>query len=169
MKYLKLSILSCVLLLGCNPQEAVQKENVAIIESYIQAVENNDYEIMESLLADEYVGVGPSVSDTTNREMALATWRKNSDELYESINYTKSRTFPISVSGGDYPGEWVTNFAFLTIKYKNGDQVQLLANTSYKIENSKIINSFTFYNEADAFDQLGYVFIDLDELYDFNN
>ena len=34
------------------------------------------------------------------------------------------------------------------------------------IENGKIVKSFTFYNEADALEQLGYVFLDLDDLYE---
>lgn len=162
-----LSFVLCVALLtSCDSTKATQESNLKLIESYISAVENNEYETMASLLANDYVGIGPSVSDTTTKELALAAWKTNSAELYESIKYTKSRIFPITVKDGDYPGEWVSNFALLTVNYKNGKSVQLLANTSYKIENGKITNSFTFYNEADALEQLDYVFIDLNDLND---
>lgn len=156
--------LSVVLLSRCDSTNATQESNLKLIETYISAVENNEYETMASLLADNYVGIGPSVSDTTSKELALEAWKINSSELYESIKYTKSRIFPISVEDGDYPGEWVSNFALLTINYKNGKSVELLANTSYKIDQGKITNSFTFYNEADALEQLDYVFIDLNDL-----
>ncbi|WP_420581340.1 nuclear transport factor 2 family protein [Reichenbachiella sp.] len=149
---------------SCDSTEVTQKNNVKLIENYISAVENKDYDTMASLLADSYVGIGPSVSDTTTRNLALAAWKSNSAELYESIKYSKSRVFPITVKDGDYPGEWVSNFALLTVNYKNGKSVQLLANTSYKIKDGKITNSFTFYNEADALEQLDYVFIDLNDL-----
>lgn len=164
MKKISILALATTLLIGCDSSKAVQEQNVKLIESYIQAVENKDYDTMESLLAENYVGIGPSVSDTTTKKLALEAWKINSSELYESIKYTKSRVFPISVAGGDYPGEWVSNFALLDINYKNGKSVNLLTNTSYKIEGGKIVNSFTFYNEADALEQLDYVFIDLNDL-----
>ncbi|MEP2025394.1 MAG: hypothetical protein ABJH98_09770 [Reichenbachiella sp.] len=164
MKKISILALAVGFLMGCDSSSATQEANIKLIESYISSVENNDYDTMESLLADNYVGIGPSVSDTTTKELALAAWKVNSEELYESIKYTKSRVFPITVAGGDYPGEWVSNFALLSVNYKNGKSVELLANTSYKIENGKIINSFTFYNEADALEQLDYVFIDLNDL-----
>ncbi|WP_422358567.1 nuclear transport factor 2 family protein [Reichenbachiella sp.] len=164
MKLVLYLMLATLAISSCNSTEATQANNVKLIESYVAAVENNEYETMASLLADDYVGIGPSVKDTTSRSLALAAWKTNSSELYESIKYTKSRIFPITVKDGDYPGEWVTNFALLTIKYKNGKSVQLLANTSYKIKEGKITNSFTFYNEADALEQLDYVFIDLNDL-----
>ncbi|MFY0626385.1 MAG: nuclear transport factor 2 family protein [Reichenbachiella sp.] len=152
------------LLINCSQKGPNDDANVALINTYIKAVESNDVEKMADLLAENYIGIGPSVSDTTNKATAIENWKINSEVLYESIKYSKSRVFPITVKEGDYPGEWVSNFAYLKVNYKNGDAVQLLTNTSYRIENGKIVNSFTFYNEADALEQLNYVFLDLDEI-----
>jgi ketosteroid isomerase-like protein len=163
MKLLLLLLVGGIMTNSCTTKPS-SGENVNIIQNYIQAVEDNDVEAMARFLSDDYIGIGPSVSDTTTKEMALLSWQTNSEELYEKIKYSKSRVFPITVREGDYPGNWVSNFALLDIEYKNGDKVQLLTNTSYMIEQGKIIRSFTFYNEADALRQLNYVFIDLDNL-----
>jgi ketosteroid isomerase-like protein len=158
-----IQILFLISLLSCVSETSDQTANVEIIKAYVDAVENNDYSVMASYLSEDYKGIGPSVKDTTTKELALASWKTNSETLYEEIRYSKSRIFPITVTEGDYPGEWVTNFALVDITYKDGDKVQLLANTSYMINNGKIVRSFTFYNEADVLRQLNYVFIDLDE------
>jgi hypothetical protein len=54
----------------------------------------------------------------------------------------------------------VSNLAELSIVYqKDNKEVTLWANTLYQIENRKIVKSYTIYNEADALNQLGYIFI----------
>ncbi len=54
-------------------------------------------------------------------------------------------------------GDWVSNWAYLTIKCKGGKRtVNAWVNAVYKIENGKIVRSRTFYNEADVLRQLGY-------------
>ena len=45
-------------------------------------------QLMDSLLADNYMGYGPSVGDSTNKEEALSSWKYNTENLYESIKYT---------------------------------------------------------------------------------
>lgn len=134
------------------------------VESYIEAVENLDYEIMESLLDDNYLGLGPSFGDSINKTQAVENWKYLVDNLYESIKYNRSRNAAVSVYEGENQGDWVSNWAELTIHYQNsGKSVTIWANSIYQIENGKIVKSYTFYNEADAFRQLGYVFIDLDD------
>jgi SnoaL-like domain len=148
-----------IFLIGCAGNDNSQK-NVALIEKYIQAVESEDYETMASLLADNYVGLGPSHTDTIGRTSALENWKNNVENLYETIKYNKSRTMAVNVPDGENKGEWVSNWAELDILYK-GDkgEVTVWANTIYEISSGKIIKSYTFYNEADVLRQLGYVFI----------
>jgi hypothetical protein len=158
MKYF-ISAIAGFLIIGCAVSDNSQK-NIAIIEKYVQAVESEDYETMSSLLADNYLGLGPSHTDTIAKEAALESWKINIENLYETIKYNRSRTMAVKVPDGENKGEWVSNWAELDILYK-GDkgQVTIWANTIYEIENGKIVKSYTFYNEADALRQLGYVFI----------
>jgi len=147
-----------VMILGCtsNPPDH-SADNVALIEKYVKAVESKDYEIMESLLSDDYIGLGPSYRDSTGKADALENWKYNIENLYESIKYERSRNAAVAIPDGENKGEWVSNWGELNIVYKDGSgPITIWANTVYEIQNGKIIKSYTFYNEADALRQLGY-------------
>ena len=153
-----------LLLFGCAGNDNSQK-NVALVEKYIQSVETEDYETMKSLLDENYIGLGPSYGDSIRKPAALENWKNNIENLYGIIKYNRSRNIAVTVPDGENKGEWVSNWAELNIKYQ-GDkgEVTIWANTVYQIENGKIIKSLTFYNEADALRQLGYVFINPNDL-----
>lgn len=145
---------------SCAPNDP-SKENIALIENYIKAVENLDYDAMDNLLADSYLGIGPSRNDSIRKDQAISNWKTNVENLYEKISYTKSKNIAVKTP----EGEWVSTWADLTIVYKDDQkEISILANTIYQIENGKIIKSLTFYNEADALEQLGYVFINPEDL-----
>jgi len=152
-------------LFGCSLQKDNAEANVALIEKYVQSVEDLDYTVMESLLDENYWGFGPSFGDSINKVEAVAGWKYNAENLYESINYQRSRNTAVTVPDGDNKGEWVSNWGELNIVYKNGQgKVMIWANTIYKIANGKIVKSYTFYNEADALQQLGFFFINTNDL-----
>jgi len=160
MKYIFLTLLGITTFFGCTKTEDSSEKNIALVEQYIQAVEDLNSEGMYSLLAENYIGHGPNYGSTINKEDAIKNWEKFSNTLYKSIDYEKSRNIAVTIPDGENKGEWVTNWAELTIIYiKDNAEVTLWANTLYQIENGKIIKSYTIYNEADALNQLGYVFI----------
>lgn len=162
MKQLILFAALSFIFVSCSaPSDKTKTENLALVKKYLEAVENKDAESMSSLLADSYKGYGPSVGDSTNKEEAIKNWKYNSENLYESIKYTRFQNIAVTVKEGEeaQPGDWVANWAYLTIKYKDGrGPVNVWLNAVYKIENGKIVQSRTFYNEADVLRQLGYEF-----------
>ena len=165
MKKLFLTLLVFVLIISCTNQNTSIKENEALVNKYVEAVENIDTTTMESLLADNYEGFGPSSNDKIDKKGALTSWKENVENLYESIHYSKSRIMSVNVPDGENKGEWVSNWAELKIIYKKDKkEVTIWTNTVYQIENNKIIKSYTFYNEADVLEQLGYVFINPNDL-----
>ena len=160
-----LLLLIPVVLASCYSGNPNAEKNIALIEKFVSAVEENDFNVMESILADNYFGVGPSVNDSTNKSLAVERWRFNVENLYEKIEYEQSKNIAVTIDSGQGKGEWVSTWAVLNITYKNDrGTVKLLTNTIYQIENDKIVKSSTFYNEADVLEQLGYVFINLGEL-----
>lgn len=160
MKNLFLLLFVIGLLSSCK-QNDPSKENVALIQNYIQAVENLDYDLMSTILDDSYIGIGPSRDDSISKQQAITNWKSNVENLYEKISYSKSENIAVKTS----KGEWVSNWSDLTIVYKeNNKSISILANTVYQIKNGKIVKSITFYNEADALEQLGYVFINPEDL-----
>ena len=158
-------VLLMSLIVSCSGGDTNNKANAALVEDYVNAVQNLDYDSMENYLSEDYMGYGPSLNDSIGKSGAIENWKKNISELYKKIEYKKSRVIAVSVEDGPNKGDWVSNWAELEITYKeNGDVVNIMANTTYMIEADKIVKSYTFYNEADALDQLGYVFLNPDNL-----
>jgi hypothetical protein len=101
--------------------------------------------------------MGPSFGDSVNKNDAVASWKHNISEIYENIHYNRSKYAVVTIPEGDNKGDWVANWAELTITFKNDrGSATIWANSNYLIENGKIKRSITFYNEADALRQLGY-------------
>jgi ketosteroid isomerase-like protein len=157
-QFLVLAIISISLFACTSSSGKKEKANLAIAEKYMQAVETKNAALMESLLADNYIGYGPSVGDSVNKEQAISSWKENSENLYESLTYTRHKELAVTVKEGEAQGDWVLNWAYLTIKYKVASEpVHLWVNVVYRIENGKIVQSRTFYNEADVLRQLRYM------------
>ncbi len=153
------------LVMGCSMGGGNAEKNIELIEKYVQAVENMDFDAMDVFLAENYLGLGPSYGDSIGKAQAIENWKYHVENLYESIKYNKSRNIAITIPNGDSKGDWVSNWGELDIHYKDGKgSVTIWANSIYQIENGKIIKSYTFYNEADALKQLGYVFINPNDL-----
>jgi len=156
-KLLFLSALVIGLLSCSSADDKKESENLAVAQKYMEAVQNMDAATMESLLADNYIGYGPSVGDSVTKEVAVWNFKYNAENLYESFEYTRHKELAVTVKEGEAAGDWVLNWAYLTIQYKDGrGPINLWVNVVYRIENGKIVHSRTFYNEADALRQLGY-------------
>ena len=165
MRKLIFVLLVSSLVIGCSSADKNDEANVSLIEKYVQSVEDLDYKTMESLLDENYLGFGPSFGDSVRKTEAVKNWKQNVENLYEKIEYQKSRNVSVTITTGANQGEWVSNWAELRVTYKEErGEVTIWANTIYLIENNKIIKSYTFYNEADALRQLGYVFINPNDL-----
>lgn len=148
-----------VALAACGAKR-IDQANLDLVENYIKAVETMDYETMESLLSDDYLGIGPSHQDTIGKVNALRNWKDNIENLYEKVDYKRSRNFALTVLDGENRGRWISNWSELDITYQDDrGTVTLYTNTIYRIVDGKIVESVAFYNEADALRQLGYVFV----------
>jgi hypothetical protein len=163
MRKLFFALIALPLLFSCNSSET-NDVNIKLIEDYVSAVENLDYKSMEDLLSKDYLGLGPSFGDSIGKEQAIANWKFYSQNLYKKIHYNKSRNATVIVSDGGNAGDWVSNWAELEIEYQDGNEITLWANTIYQIKGGKICKSYTFYNEADGLRQMGYVFLDPQDL-----
>ena len=165
MKKLAFTLLLLPYVMSCTSVGNHSAENLALIENYIQAVENLDHDAMASILDENYIGIGPSFGDSIRKAQAVENWTYNVENLYEKIDYTRSRNAAITITSGENQGDWISNWAELYITYKDGKgTVAIWANSIYQIENDKIVKSYTFYNEADALRQMGYVFINPNDL-----
>ena len=161
MKQLFIAIFSFLFLLSCtNTNTGINTDNISVVERYATAVQSKNVDSMEALLSDDYMGYGPSFSDSINKADAIKNWKYLVANLYDSIKYTRSINMAAKITDGPHPGDYVTSWSSVSITYKNGKgPVNLLVNVVYRIENGKITLSRTFYDEADAMRQLGYQFV----------
>jgi hypothetical protein len=158
MKHFILLAILGIVLAGCTSSaEKKERENLAIAQKYMKAVETKNISVIDSLLAGNYMGYGPSIGDSINKEGAISNTKFLMENLYESFEYTRHKEVAVTVKEGEAMGDWVLNWAYLTIKFKDGrGPVHVWVNIVYRIENGKIVHSRTFYNEADVLRQLGY-------------
>ncbi|HLV39726.1 membrane lipoprotein lipid attachment site-containing protein [Xanthomarina sp.] len=164
MKKIIFALMMVVLVSSCSSEVDNSEKNLALIENYVKAVENMDFDAMDLYLDDNYLGLGPSYGDSINKTQAITNWKSNVETLYEKIHYDKSRNAAIKIVTGDNQGDWISNWAELKIDYKNNrGSVIIWANSIYQIQNEKIVKSYTFYNEADVLGQLGYTFFNPDD------
>jgi hypothetical protein len=144
------------------PVDKSKEENIALVNKYLSAIENHDTVTMASVMADDYKGYGPSVGDSAGKQEVLENWKYNLDHYFSSIKYNQFQNFAATMTkeSDAHPGEWVSNWAYCDIKYKDGrGPIHIWVNSIYKIENGKIARSRVFYNEADWLRQLGYRFV----------
>ena len=150
----------CLLVWSCNDNSQANQE---IVDKYVTAVQQLDYQEALDQLADDYIGYGPSVGDSIYKDQVESSMKYNIENIYESIEYKKSRSLAVHIPDGDNKGEWVSHWARLHINYQDGNSAEIMANSIYQLEGGKIIKSYTFYNEADVLEQLGYVFVNLQD------
>lgn len=158
MKNLILFAIVAVSITACTATaEKKHAENIELVKSYVESVEEMDFNAMDKFLDDNYLGIGPSYGDTIGKNEAIENWKFNVTNTYEKIHYNRSRFASVTIPDGENKGDWVVNWAELHIDYKNsGGSATIWANSNYLVEKGKIIRSLTFYNEADALRQLGY-------------
>jgi hypothetical protein len=144
------------------PANNHSEENQMLVNKFLSAVESLDTAAMSAELADNYKGYGPSIGDSLGRSEILENWKYNFDHYYASIKYNRYQNISATIKENNdaEAGDWVSNWAYCSIKYKDGrGPIYLWVNSVYKIENGKITRSRVFYNEADWLRQLGYKFI----------
>ena len=149
------------LIASCSDSDhATNNESISVVQKYVQAVQSKNVDSMAALLSDDYIGYGPSFTDSINKADAVASWKDLVANLYDSFQFTRSFDLASKVTEGPRPGDYVSSWSSVRITYKNGKgPVNLFVNVIYRIENGKIAMSRTFYDEADAMRQLGYQFV----------
>ena len=141
------------------PANKQSEENLTLVNKFLTAVESLDTGAMSAVLADNYKGYGPSIGDSLGKTEILENWKYNFDHYYASIKYNHYQNIAsdLAETNNAEPGEWVSNWSYCSIKYKDGrGPIYIWVNSVYKIENGKILKSRVFYNEADWLRQLGY-------------
>ena len=71
------------MLLRVRCHEGVGDARPPVYQLFIEAVESLDYDAMDHILDESYLGIGPSRADSINKENAIINWKNNVENLYE--------------------------------------------------------------------------------------
>jgi limonene-1,2-epoxide hydrolase len=133
------------------------EEQIQLVDNYIDALLHKDFLTMESLLSEEYIGIGPAVNDSTDRAQTLESWKTNWDILYTSIDFDrKHKLFTKSADDLD----WVCEWAVITLNYIDGrESVTFWWNGVFRVTENKIDVSIVFFDSGDIMAQQGFEFV----------
>ncbi len=141
-----------------TPVDSVGESNKALVQQYTDAIVKGDTASLGSFLADNYKGYGPGLNDSTDRAKEIANWARIWREEFASIDYNRAGIIAFTVAAdGKFPGDWVSEWAVITVNYKNGNSpVKFWLNSVSRVKNGKIELSRSFYNVNDFFMQHGF-------------
>jgi ketosteroid isomerase-like protein len=136
----------------------VGQSNVDVVKRYLEAANSKDIKTMDSLLADNFVGYGPSFADSIDKQSALKNWTLVAQDYYDEVHISDPMMIAARSEGGAHPGDWVAAWSQVRLTYKDTARrpVTIFANVIYRVENGKIAMLRRFYNEADIQRQSGF-------------
>ena len=102
--------------------DKLKDDNMALVNKYLSAIEDHDTVTMASLLSANYKGYGPSIGDSASKQEAMGNWKYNFDHYYDTVKYNRYQNVALTMTKESdvEPGEWVSNWAYCAIKYKDG-------------------------------------------------
>ncbi|NJN42920.1 MAG: nuclear transport factor 2 family protein [Flammeovirgaceae bacterium] len=158
-KLIPVIIISFMMACTSSDEAVVAEKNTKIVYQYIEASVSGDFETMESLLAEIYVGAGPGLKDTVTKAQHIANWKGRWINDFESIDYNRTETVTKRITLGPYIGDWVSDWAYVTVTYKNGlPPVTFWLNSVFRVRNGLIEQSRVFYDTGDVMRQQGFTF-----------
>lgn len=150
-------VLLGIMIISCTDQNQAIQESLNVVEKFQMAFQDHDIETIKSVLADDYVGYGPSLSDSIRKDDALLIWENNLDYLYDKVEMNVAENVSISNVEAKGGGLWISSWGTLTLKFQNvSNEAIILANQIFLVKDGKIKKTIIFYNEADALRQAGY-------------
>lgn len=162
----KLFYLLIVLIFICNGRNAsaqdgnalgMREDQVQLVKNFTNAIINKDFNAMEVLLHENFVGYGPFINTQKNKTQEIAEWKQVWGEQVLSAEYNRTQIIPVTIEEGDFAGEWVMDYAVVTATYaiRPNKQVTFLFHAAYKIVDNQIAETYNYFNAADVQQQLG--------------
>ncbi len=143
--------------------DSLGAKNKELVKKYLDAVLTGNTTAMAEYLADGYMGHGPAMKDSVNKQQNLDNWKKNWEEQFNSIKYDEVVSLTPSIkpeTKSRAVGDWVLTWGIISVEYKNGmPPVKFNLHATYRIANGKIERSYVYYNVADILTQQGFTFV----------
>jgi len=129
------------------------EEDLKVISDYINALTNNKMTVVSGLLADDYVGTGPSNEDTETKAEQIAGWKEAHKVRTDQKNDFVVNTF--RVLDGDLKGDWVSVWGTYIFN-QEGVAMTLPYQFTALVENGKISRSIIYYDRLAIREAMGF-------------
>jgi len=164
MKNLILFLCVIILFVSCKPvtppphdeaKKTKADSNIAFVKDLYKAVDAENIEAVAGFYSDSASFVGPSFNSWTGKEEMI----KNMTSLFKNADSIRFDIFAIMaepVKEGDLAGDWVmlwANVSFYDLNVQK--KIMLMYHATEKIEDGKIVVEGNYWNEWDAFKQMG--------------
>lgn len=141
---------------GPSEAEALAEANTDLVYGYLDAIASGDLDAMANVLSDEFIGFGPNFGDSATKVQVLENWTTNWDSVFIYIDYERIATSTESISEGRNMGDWVMDWANITVNYKDSTSATFMFHGVFRVKDNRINRSASFYNVADILTQRGY-------------
>lgn len=134
--------------------------NEELIQNFMNAYTSGDTVSLDKFFADDFKAHGPGLSDSTDKAGFIAQSKKYWREEWKTNEYDRITMHSMSLKDGKVPGDWVLDWGFVTITYKDKvPPIKFQWHGVYKIENGKITESISYYDRYDVMSQVGFTFV----------
>ena len=128
--------------------------DIKLVEDYLNSLLLSNPDKAKSLLADNYMGYGPSPADSSNAEQTINSWKENyKTQLNRKVDFQAVIT--LRILAGNYKGDWVDVWGNYSCNM-NGKDITLPLQYTSKVANGKIVADMTYYDNLYIVKKLGY-------------
>lgn len=129
------------------------EKDIKIVSDYVNALVAGDLDKAKSLATNNYVGYGPSATDSATIDQTITGWKENNARQSNRIVKFVPETF--KVTSGDSQGEWVSLWGQYSFT-ENGKDVKFPFQYTAHLTDGKIDKDLTYYDRLSILQTLGY-------------
>ena len=160
MKKLLFPVVALLIVVSCSPknENALGRNpaNEELVKNFMKAYSKGDTISLDKFFADNFRAHGPGLSDSTDKAGFIMETKKYWRDEWQSTEFDRIAILSSTFKDGRVPGDWVFDWGFVTITYKNGaPPTKFPWHGVYKIENGKITEGTSYYDRYEIMNQLG--------------
>lgn len=134
-----------------------EEANMALVNSFIDAIITNKPEALKGLVTDDYMFLGPSAKDSVNVDQLAANWA-----VVDSLRSNQDPGIIVMTSlvanEGDLKGDWVHVWGNYTANVKGSDfSYNVPWHQVHQVVDGKIARTRTWYDRLDSALDMGTV------------
>ena len=137
-------------MVGDNPNA---EADIKVVSDFVNSLVSGDTVKAKAILADTYMGYGPSPDDSSNSEQEIIAWQQNyKTQSNRKISFV-TETF--SVKSGDLKGDWVALWGDYSFT-QDGKDIKFPLQYTARVNNGKIETDRVYYDRLYIVQKLGF-------------